>query len=112
MTITPVLYEKFRTKSDRKTVGKATENENLGFRTVAFSFAAPKSRGTKAKPAENRAFRKPALCENFRIGSLLRPQNKSSTFALKKTSDEGCTPEKYTKNEKLNQISFFCGLFV
>ena len=35
----------------------------------------------------------------------LRPQNKSSTFALKKTSDEGgCTPEKYTKNEKLNQL--------
>ena len=45
--------------------------------------------------------------------SILRPQNKSSTFALKKTPDEGgCKPEKYTKNEKLNQFSFFCGLFV
>ena len=69
--LTAKLYENIRTKSDRKTGRKATENENLGFRTVAFPFAAPKSWGTKAKPGQNRAFQKPALCENFRIGSLL-----------------------------------------
>ena len=65
--VTANLYENFRTKSDRKTGWKATENENLCFRTVAFPFAAPKSWGTKAKPGQNRAFQKPALCENFRI---------------------------------------------
>ena len=69
--LTAKLYENIRTKSDRKTGRKATENENLGFRTVAFPFAATKSWGTKAKPGQNRAFQKPALCENFRIGSLL-----------------------------------------
>ena len=46
---------------------KGDRKWNLGFRTVAFTFAAPKSWGTKAKPGQNRAFQKPALCENFRI---------------------------------------------
>ena len=55
-----------------------------------------------------------SLIPAYGVFSVLRLQNKSSTFALKKTSDEGggWTPEKYTKNEKLNQSSFFYELFV